>query len=113
MSFLLRMTAQIDLISLMATCSCCLRDSDGVNHTPKYLTGLWLGDGLTHALSEPIIIPSEGWSSALPLMIISSDFAPLMSISLRMKNSFEMERVFSIDCLDRKIHEVLSKKANA
>src|SRR5881227_270470 len=107
------MMAHIDLISLQATCSCCLRDSEGVNHTPRYQTGLWLGDGLTRALSVPIMMPSEGWSFLFLLIMRSSDLAPLMSISLRAKNFFEIEIIFSIVVLDRANHEVSLKKASA
>ena len=113
MSFLVLITDVIALISFLAIDSCWGFESDGVNHTPKYLTGLWFGDGKTVALSEPMIMPSEGESAASPLMIISSDLSPLILISLRMKNSLEILIVLVKEALEWANHEVSSKNANA
>ena len=113
MGLLDRIILTMSDISFLATRCCCLGDSLDVNHTPRYLIGLFGAAGVTVCSSEPIVMPSEGCSSFAALTVSTSDFFPFMSMSLIQKNSLDIETVRCMDGLELASHAVSSKNAKA
>ena len=98
------------MISDLTMSMVCLLDGLSVNQTPRYRVGeqpLFL----IMALSFPMWTYYLSVGGIEGLIMISSDFFPLMAMSLSAKNSLDISMMFSMSCLDLPIQIVSSAYA--